>query len=111
MEGESITVFRSRLRDGYPVERYSEVAADLEARAAAAPGHVELKEFVAADGERLALVTFASAEAEAAWRDDPDHRAAQQEGRDAFYSEYDVAVCEVQHRHRWHIGSGVRRAE
>jgi heme-degrading monooxygenase HmoA len=101
VERESITVFRSRLRADHPAERYSELAADLEARAAAAPGFVEFKEFVAADGERLALATFASAEAEAAWRDDAEHRAGQREGRDAFYAEYDVAVCEVQRRHRW----------
>jgi heme-degrading monooxygenase HmoA len=99
--GESITVFRSRLRDDVPGRRYGTVAAELEARAATMPGYVEFKEFVAADGERLALVTFSSPEAEAAWRDDSEHRAAQQEGRDAFYSEYDVAVCEVQRRHRW----------
>ena len=57
--------------------------------------------FVADDGERLTLVTFDSAEHEAAWRADAEHRAAQQEGRDDFYDEYDVAVCEVQRRHRW----------
>jgi heme-degrading monooxygenase HmoA len=100
--GESITVFRSRLREGYPVDAYARRAAELEARAAAAPGYVEFKEFVAADGERLALVTFASAEAEKAWRDDPAHRDGQREGRDAFYAEYDVAVCEVIRRRRWH---------
>jgi heme-degrading monooxygenase HmoA len=99
--GESLTVFRSRLRDDVPGRRYGAVAAELEAKAAAMPGFVEFKEFVAADGERLALVTFASAEAEAAWRDDLDHRRAQHEGRDTFYSEYDVSVCEVQRRHRW----------
>jgi heme-degrading monooxygenase HmoA len=99
--GESITVFRSRLRDDVPGRRYGTVAAELEAKAATMPGYVEFKEFVAADGERLALVTFDSAEHEAAWRADTDHRAAQQEGRDDFYDEYDVAVCEVQRRHRW----------
>ena len=56
---------------------------------------------MAADGERLALVTFASGAAEAAWRDDTEHRAAQEEGRIAFYSEYDVSVCAVLHRHVW----------
>jgi heme-degrading monooxygenase HmoA len=101
VDEQSITVFRSRLRDGCPIEQYSERARGLEARAAAAPGFVEFKEFVAADGERLALVTFESARDEATWRDDPDHRAAQQEGRDDFYAEYDVAVCAVQRRHRW----------
>ena len=109
--GESITVFRSRLRDDVPARRYGALAGELEAKAAQAPGFVEFKEFVAADGERLALVTFASADAEAAWRDDADHRAAQQEGREAFYSEYDVAVCDVQRRHRWTHRFGVSRGE
>ena len=110
MERQSITVFRSQLRDGYPAEAYAARAAELEARAAAMPGYVEFKEFVAADGERLALVTFASAAAEAAWRDDHAHRTGQQEGRDDYYSEYDVAVCEVQRRHRWSLRAGVSRA-
>jgi heme-degrading monooxygenase HmoA len=99
-ERQSITVFRSRLRDDVPAE-YATLAADLEDRAATFPGYVEFKEFVAADGERLALVTFASDDAEAAWRDDSRHRHAQQQGRERFYSEYDVAVCSVQRRHTW----------
>ena len=69
------------------------------------PGFVEFKMFVAADGERLALVTFASDDTEAAWRDDAQHRAAQQRGRDEFYAEYDVAVCSVRRRHTWPSGT------
>ena len=65
MDQQSITVFRSRLRDDVPGRRYGSLAGELEAKAAAMPGFVEFKEFVAADGERLALVTFASDEAEA----------------------------------------------
>jgi heme-degrading monooxygenase HmoA len=101
VDEQSITVFRSRFRADGPGPRYATVATALETKAASMPGFVEFKEFVAADGERLALVTFASSEAEAAWRDDPDHRAAQHEGRDSFYSEYDVAVCSVRRRQRW----------
>jgi heme-degrading monooxygenase HmoA len=101
---ENITVFRSRLRDDVP-DDYDPLAADLEARAAGFPGFLEFKEFTAADGERLALVTFASDEDEAAWRDDARHRAAQQQGRDRFYTEYDVAVCSVASRHRWSSGA------
>jgi heme-degrading monooxygenase HmoA len=108
--GESLTVFRSRLRDDAP-ERYFDLAGELHERATGFAGFVEFKQFVADDGERVTLVTFDSAEHEAAWRDDAAHRAAQQEGRDAFYSEYDVAVCEVQRRHRWHRHSGGIRGE
>jgi heme-degrading monooxygenase HmoA len=111
VERQSITVFRSRLRDGHHADAYAARATELEARAAAMPGYVEFKEFVAADGERLALVTFASAAAEAAWRDDPAHQAGQREGRGDYYAEYDVAVCEVARRHRWSLRSGVSRAE
>jgi len=102
VDEQSITVFRSRLRGDVP-DDYGPLTAELEARAARFPGFVEFKEFTATDGERLALVTFATAEAEAAWRDDARHRAAQQPGRDRFYSEYDVAVCSVQRRHRWRL--------
>jgi heme-degrading monooxygenase HmoA len=104
--GESITVFRSRLRDDVP-DHYGQLAAELRAKASALPGFVEHKVFVADDGERLTLVTFDSAEHEAAWRADAEHRAAQQEGRDHFYDEYDVAVCEVHRRHHWQRRSDV----
>ena len=97
---ESITVFRSRLRDDVP-DRYFALAGELHERAKGFAGFVEFKQFVAEDGERVTVVTFESAEHEAAWRDDEQHRAAQAEGRAGFYTEYDVAVCEVQHRHRW----------
>lgn len=100
MRTQSLTVFRSRLRDE-PPDDFAALAAELEVRARAFPGFVDFKEFTAADGERVALVTFASAEAEAAWRDDPQHQDAQQQGRDRFYSEYDIAVCSVVHRHAW----------
>jgi heme-degrading monooxygenase HmoA len=100
MDGECITVFRSRLRDDVP-DRYFDLAAELLERARTLPGFVEFKQFVADDGERVTLVTFDTAEHEAAWRDDVEHRAAQQEGRDAFYAAYDIAVTEVVRRHRW----------
>jgi heme-degrading monooxygenase HmoA len=108
--GESLTVFRSRLRDDAP-DRYFELAGELHERAKDFAGFLEFKQFVAADGERVTLVTFDSTEHEAAWRDDAVHRAAQREGRDAFYSEYDVAVCEVQRRHRWQRPSGIEHSE
>ena len=97
---ENITVFRSRLRHDVPAD-YDQLADELEARGRTVPGFVEFKEFVAADGERLALVTFASDAAEAAWRDDDRTPRRAGGGPERFYSEYDVAVCSVLRRHVW----------
>ena len=59
------------------------------------PGFVDFKAFVAADGERVSLVTFESWAADDAWRDDPEHRAAERRGRDEWYASYAIQVCEL----------------
>lgn len=95
-----ITVFRSRLRGDVP-EEYGDLAAEMVRSAGEVDGFVEYKVFTAADGERVSLAVFESAEAEALWRDHAAHREAQGRGRDAFYERYDVAVCEVLRRRSW----------
>ena len=104
-----ITVFRSRLRPEAEANGYGELAARMEARARAMAGFIELKAFTAADGERVSLVTFDSMEHHAAWRDDPEHRAAQARGRDAFYAEYSIAVCEQRHHRSYRSTAEPRR--
>ena len=58
------------------------------------PGFVDFKTFVATDGERLSVIVFDTIAHQHAWRDDPEHRVAQQRGRDTFYSEYSISVCQ-----------------
>jgi heme-degrading monooxygenase HmoA len=89
-----MTVFRSRLRPE-SVAEYHETAARILELARTMPGFVDFKSFEADDGERVSIVTFASRETHDAWRDHPEHRAAQQLGRDRFYSSYDISVSEV----------------
>jgi heme-degrading monooxygenase HmoA len=91
--GQIVTVFRSRLRDD--ADGYADRAAEIAALAATMPGLVDVKAFTAADGERVTLVTFADETSHAAWRDHPEHRAAQQQGRDEFYAAYSIQVCEA----------------
>lgn len=91
--GQVVTVFRSRLR-AEAVEEYGPRAAEMLALAQTMPGLVDVKAFTADDGERLTLVTFADAESQRAWRDHPEHRLAQGAGRDRFYAEYSIQVCE-----------------
>lgn len=89
-----VTVFRSRLRPE-SVSEYHETAERILELARTMPGFVDFKSFEADDGERVSVVTFATAETHRAWRDHPEHRAAQQMGRDRFYASYDISVGEV----------------
>jgi len=92
--GQVVTVFRSRLRPEHRAayEAYSE---EIFAVARTMPGLVDIKDFTAEDGERVAIVTFADHATQEAWRRHVDHAAAQQRGRDDFYSEYSVQVCDA----------------
>jgi heme-degrading monooxygenase HmoA len=58
------------------------------------PGFVSYKVFAADDGERCTIVEFGSFEDLRAWREHPEHREAMRAGRDRFYSEYTLQVCE-----------------
>jgi maleylpyruvate isomerase len=89
-----VTIFRSRLRQE-AVQSYGSVAERIAEVARAMPGFVEIKTFTADDGERVSLVTFASAEEHEAWRVHPEHRAAQRRGREEFYQDYLIQVCQV----------------
>ncbi len=92
--GQVVTVFRSRLADAAG-EAYGEHAARMSELARSMPGYVEHKIFVAPDGERVTLVTFADRESHNAWRDHPDHRAAQRAGITTYYDAYSISVGEV----------------
>ena len=89
--GQVMTIFRSRKRPEAEAA-YVQTAEQMEAAARAMPGFVDFKVFVAEDGERVSLITFDSPAAQQAWRDDPRHRLAQQQGRDDFYLEYSIQV-------------------
>jgi heme-degrading monooxygenase HmoA len=98
--GQVVTVFRSRRRDGTE-DAYGPLADAMLEAAQSVPGFVDFTTFVAADGERVSLVTFDSPESHAAWRDDPRHRAAQQQGWDQLYDGYSVQVARCTSATRW----------
>ena len=90
----TIVVFRNRLRPEAQ-EEYGGVAAEIGALARDQPGIVAVKTFAAADGERVTIAEFVDEAAVVAWREHARHREAQAMGRDRFYSEYRVQVCDV----------------
>ncbi|MCG8589051.1 MAG: antibiotic biosynthesis monooxygenase [Proteobacteria bacterium] len=88
-----ITVFRSRIRAENAPEFY-ELAAQLKKRAEAMPGFLSYKVFTGEDGERCSIVEFESHEELLAWRNLPEHREAQQVGRERYYEEYTLHVTQ-----------------
>ena len=89
--GHVVTVFRNRLRaDAQPA--YGVELAVVAELARSMPGFVESKLFVAADGERATVVTFADEASHAGWRQHPRHRAAQLRGISDYYETYSIAV-------------------
>ena len=89
-----VVVFRSRLRPEH-VEEYKEIAEEIDGLVTRAPGFISAKTFSAPDGERVTLAEFESEEAVAAWREQPRHRVAQRLGRERFYQQYRLQVCET----------------
>jgi heme-degrading monooxygenase HmoA len=89
-----VTVFRSRLLPGVR-EEYVALANRMNELAATMPGYISHKGFFADDGERVTVVEFESEEGMRAWRMHPEHIEAQRKGRQKYYSEYHVQVCEV----------------
>ena len=87
-----VVVFRSRLKPGVEKE-IEEMDARMAALAATMPGYVSYRQYASADGEGVAVVEFESHETAAAWRAHPEHREAQRLGKERWFSEYRITVC------------------
>jgi heme-degrading monooxygenase HmoA len=89
-----VVVFRSRLRSGIEKE-VEETDARMEAIARTMPGFVSYRQYASADGEGVAVVEFESHETAAGWRAHPEHREAQRLGKERWFAEYRITVCDV----------------
>lgn len=95
-----VTVFRSRLRPGVE-EDYGRVADEMSRLVTTIDGFVDQKFYVSPDGERVTIVRFRDYESHKVWAKHPDHLAAQRQGREEFYSWYDISVSEENYSRRF----------
>jgi heme-degrading monooxygenase HmoA len=89
-----VVVFRSRAKRGI-VQEMQEADARMAALAATMPGYVSYRQYTSSDGEDVALVEFESHETAAVWREHPEHREAQRLGRERWFAEYRITVCDA----------------
>lgn len=92
-----VVIFRSRLSDSDQTkEQYLPLAKQMIELAQGMPGFVSYKNFASSDAESISVIEFDTQENLSAWHDHPEHKKAQQKGRDFFYSEFKVQVCSIE---------------
>jgi heme-degrading monooxygenase HmoA len=90
-----VVVFRARRTPEGVGDEYKRQLARMSDLARKMPGYISHKPYIAEDGERLTLFEWESAETLRAWATHPEHVPVQELGRQKFYTEYHLQVCEV----------------
>ena len=90
-----VVVFRARRTPDGEGEEYRRWFLRMSELARQMPGYISHKGYVADDGERLSLFEWESADTLHAWATHPEHIPVQQLGRQKFYTEYHLQVCEL----------------
>ena len=88
-----IVVFVITHRPDLPTAEYEETANRMVELVSAMPGFLGM-EYAPTEGGELLVARFESHEALAEWRNQPEHRIAQQLGREKFFAKYRIDVCE-----------------
>jgi heme-degrading monooxygenase HmoA len=103
-----LTVFRARLRADADTDAAAALNERMLALASAMPGFISYKDFAAEDGESVTIVEFASEAQQLAWRNQAEHRDAQERGRREFFSEYQIQVGRVDRSYAFTVKQGRR---
>jgi heme-degrading monooxygenase HmoA len=90
-----VVIFRStrKLDDGQLYSAWSEKMENLVKAIDGYEHHFGFRDATSRDGVTVSY--FTSLEAISQWKNLDEHKVAQQLGRDSFYEEYSVQVCEV----------------
>ena len=90
-----VVTFRNRHNPGIDEQEYGQRVAKLFEIVAAMPGFRGIRSYEAEDGEQMSVIEFDSHESLAAWRENAEHAIAQQLGKEKYYSEYHLQICEL----------------
>jgi len=90
-----VVVFRNRMAPGIDEQEYGQRVGKLFEIVAAMPGFGGIRSYEAEDGEKLSLIEFDSHDSLAAWRENAEHAIAQQLGKEKYYAEYHLQICEL----------------
>jgi heme-degrading monooxygenase HmoA len=103
-----VIIFRARVRADADMAAMTALGERVSAIAGTMPGLISYRDYTAADGENVTVVEFASEPELLAWRDQPEHRAAQERGRREFFADYTIQVCRVERSYTFNTADGRR---
>jgi heme-degrading monooxygenase HmoA len=89
-----IVVFRITLRPDLPTDEYEATGTRMVELVSQMPGFIGM-DYAEIEGGELLVARFESHEALAAWREEPEHRRAQELGRERFFAHYRIEVCDL----------------
>lgn len=95
MRAMVIVLLRTRLRADADRPAYEALSEQMFRLVQTMPGFVGADGYAATDGEEVGVIRFDSQGSLRAWREHPDHLAAQRLGKSDFYASYAIEVCEV----------------
>jgi heme-degrading monooxygenase HmoA len=90
-----VVVFRARRTPDGVGEEYQHWFRRMSELARNMLGYISHKGYVADDGDRLTLFEWESADTLRAWAVHPEHVPVKKLGREKFYAEYHLQVCEL----------------
>ena len=98
-----VVVFRIAHRADLATSEYEELGARMGEIVGAMPGFLGM-DYAAIEGGELLVARFDSHEALDTWREEPEHKMAQQLGRERFFAHYKIEVCEVVRSYEFDAG-------
>jgi heme-degrading monooxygenase HmoA len=89
-----VVVFKITHRPDMPRDDYEQTGNRMVELVQSMPGFLGM-DYAATDDGELLIVRFESHDALAAWKNEPEHRAAQERGRREFFARYQIEVCDL----------------
>ena len=89
-----LVVFKIALRPDLPQSEYEEAGARMVELVSGLHGFVGM-DYAPIEGGELLIARFESHEALSRWREHPEHVRTQQLGRERYFQNYQIEVCEL----------------
>ena len=88
-----VAIFRTRVRPEV-IDEYQAELTRIRKIAAEQPGFLGAKKYYGDDGDALSIQEWESLDHLKAWRDHPEHAAVRRRGREEFYQDFTVYICD-----------------